>query len=232
MTSPTPNAAGRAGQGAHRPASAGAPGERGGRVFGPGPRRALAAAAAVLAVAGVAALAAHSGGGRAPAAPRGAGSSAKYGGLPSWLPKARTPVGRVLDASASRPAFSVQGEAVRASLPAGGEVLVTAAGPEVPEEGRFPVPPVTPTTFVVTFSSASRRIALAPSMFALVDERGDAHVPHVTGLHGGAPPLEVVPGGPVSLKLHAILPTGGGAVTWAPDGGRALASWDFSVEID
>jgi hypothetical protein len=69
-------------------------------------------------------------------------------------------------------------------------------------------------------------------VFTLIDERGEPHAPKVTGLHGGAPPMQVLPGHPVSLKLHAILPTGDGAVAWSPTGGATIASWDYAVEID
>jgi hypothetical protein len=45
-------------------------------------------------------------------------------------------------------------------------------------------------------------------------------------------PTRVVAGHPVTLTLSAALPTGNGQLRWAPLGGRAVASWDFDVEID
>ncbi|HUN77431.1 MAG TPA: hypothetical protein VMU32_00765 [Solirubrobacteraceae bacterium] len=54
----------------------------------------------------------------------------------------------------------------------------------------------------------------------------------MTALHGGPVPGTVPAGRTVSLKLFDVLPTGDGALEWAPDGGRALVGWDFTVEID
>ena len=35
----------------------------------------------------------------------------------------------------------------------------------------------------------------------------------------------------MSFELRAVLPTGDGALRWAP-AGKPVASWDFNVEID
>jgi len=145
---------------------------------------------------------------------RSAVSSAHYGGLPSWLPKPKVKVDRVLQGSPGRPAISIQGEPVLITT-AAGHVLARSVGPEVPEEGRFPVPAVTPTTFLVTFASASAPIPLARQQFAMVDERGALHRPHVTAMGGGPIPARVPAGRPLTLELHAILPTGSGALTMA-----------------
>lgn len=158
-------------------------------------------------------------------------SSAKYGGLPSWLPKPKTHVNRLLTASAAHPVLSIQGVTVAVDL-SGGRVLATAAGPEVPEDGHFPVPQTSPCTFIVTLSSASGTVALDPARFTFVDDFGHVHHPRVTALHGGALPQSVPPGKTVSLKLYSVLPTGDGGLEWAPDGGRALVAWDYTVEID
>jgi len=169
---------------------------------------------------------------RSPAhAPATAGSSAKYGGLPSWLPKPRVHINRLLAASVGHPALSIQGETIAVDLP-GGHVLATAAGPEVPEEGRFPVPATSPCTFIVTFASGSGTIPLDPAAFTLVDDLGHVHHPRVTALHGGPLPGSVPREKSVSLKLYDVLPTGDGALEWAPHGGRALVGWDYTVEID
>jgi hypothetical protein len=158
-------------------------------------------------------------------------STAKYGGLPAWLPKANIAVGRVLHASRAHPVLSVQGEAVSVQLTSG-RVLATAAGPSVPEEGQTPVAATSPCTFVVTFAAASGAIPLDPNTFTLIDEFGHVRHPQVTAMDGGAPPARVLPGRTVSLMLHDVLPTGDGGLTWAPDGGRPIVAWDFTVEID
>ena len=155
-----------------------------------------------------------------------------YGGLPSWLPKAKVQVHRVLQAGAGHTAVSVEGEAVAVTMPDGAKAQVTAVGPEVPEEGRFPVPAVTPTTFLVTFAASSKPIPLRQRDFELFDEHGNIHRPKLTALHGGPAPAATTPGHSTTVKLHDILPTGDGAVAWAPAGGKPIAAWDFTVEID
>jgi hypothetical protein len=57
--------------------------------------------------------------------------SARYGGLPSWLPKAKIPVGRVLQATSAHPALAIQGDVVSVHF-ASGRVLATAVGPTLP----------------------------------------------------------------------------------------------------
>ena len=158
-------------------------------------------------------------------------SAGKYGGLPSWLPKAKVPVNRIVEASAAHPALAIQGDTVSVNL-ASGRVLATAVGPTVPEDGRFPVPATSPCTFVVTLAGASGAIPVSARAFTLIDEFGHVRHPRVTTMGGGAPPLEVLPGRTVSLKVYDVLPTGDGGLSWAPSGGRQIASWDFDVEID
>jgi hypothetical protein len=158
-------------------------------------------------------------------------SKAKYGGLPTWLPKAKVPVGQVLHASQAHPALSIQGEGISVNL-GKASVLVTAAGPSVPEEGRTPVPKTSPCEFIVTFAHASGVIPIRAGVFKFIDEQGNVRHPRVTAMDGGAPPRAFVPGKPVSLTVYDVLPTGDGALTWSPRGGRPIASWDFDVEID
>jgi hypothetical protein len=225
----------------------------GGRAFGLGPRRAVRVTGAALilvalaALVGVALSSSH-GASATHAQPAGytarAGtsssaavaathniSSAKYGGLPSWLPQAKTPVNRVVTATAAHPALAIQGDTLAVDL-AGGRVLATAVGPQTPEQGRFPVPATSPCTFIVTFAHASGVIPLNARAFTFIDELGHVRHPRVTAIGAGALPRQILPGKPVSLKVYDILPTGDGGLTWAPDGGRPIASWDFDVEID
>jgi hypothetical protein len=157
--------------------------------------------------------------------------SAKYGGLPNWLPKPKVHVNRVLTATTAHPALSIQGDTVAVDLPHG-RVLATAVGPEVPEEGRFPVPATTPCTFIVTFASASGMVPLNPAAFTFLDDQGHTHHPQMTAMDGGPPPTMVAPGKTVSLKLYDVLPTGDGGLAWAPTGGRMFVGWDYTVEID
>jgi hypothetical protein len=158
-------------------------------------------------------------------------STEKYGGLPAWLPKGKVPVGRVLHATRAHPALSIQGEAISVDLRQA-SVLASAAGPAVPEEGRTPVPETSPCTFIVTFAHATAAIPINAAAFKFIDDHGHVRQPLVTGLNGAAPPRTIVPGKPVSLTLKGVLPTGDGALAWAPGSARPIASWDFTVEID
>jgi hypothetical protein len=202
----------------------------GGRARRLGPRRTVRVAGAVLALALIAALVSLLLAGNGTSAGK-SGSAARYGGIPSWLPKAKVPVGRIVKASRAHPVLAIQGNTVSVHL-ARGRVLATAVGPSVPEEGRFPVPATSPCTFIVTFAAASSVIPLRTTAFTFIDDFGHVRHPRVTAVGGGVPPRWVSPGRTVSLKVHDVLPTGDGGLTWAPDGGRPIVSWDFDVEID
>jgi hypothetical protein len=140
-------------------------------------------------------------------------------------------VGRVVTASSAHPWLAIEGDSVQADL-ARGRALVTAVGPTVPEEGGFPVPATSPCTFTVTLARAVGDVPLRASAFTITDELGHLHHPLVT-LPGGAPrPARVAPGRSVTLTVYGVLPTGNGALHWAPVDGKALVSWDFDVEID
>ena len=155
----------------------------------------------------------------------------RYGQLPSWLPKAKIPVGRIVNASAVHPWLAIQGDAVSVHL-ARARVLVTAVGSAVPNEGQFPVPKTTPCTFTVTLTAASGPIPLNPRAFTIVDQLGRLHHPQVSTTGGGPPPISVLPGQTVSLTVNEILPTGDGRLRWAPDEEAPIVSWDFNVEVD
>ncbi len=154
-----------------------------------------------------------------------------YGKIPSWLPSAAPPRQRTLHSSFSHPVLTLQGESLSILLPAA-RLLVTAAGPAVPEIGHTPVPATSPVTFTVTLMHASTLISLRRSAWVLVDENHQIHHPRVTALDGGPPPTQLRPGQTVSIKLHSVLPTGDGGLEWRPDGTHVIAGWDFNVEID
>lgn len=163
--------------------------------------------------------------------PSGSSSADRYGQLPSWLPKAKVPVGRMVTATAAHPWLAVQGDTVTVRL-THARLLATAVGPVVPEEGKFPVPKTSPCSFTVTLSAASQRVPLAAKQFTILDELSHLHHPHVHALGGGTAPKWLLPGQTVSLKVNDVLPTGGGQLRWAPEGVRPIVSWDFDVEID
>jgi hypothetical protein len=153
-----------------------------------------------------------------------------YGGLPSWLPKPSVPVGRVVTASAAHPRLAIQGDTVRVLL-TGAQVLATAVGPQVPEEGQFPVPETTRCTFTITFAKATGTFTLRAADFATVDDRGQLHRLRLHLRGGGPLPAQVTAGQTVSVIMTGRLPAGNGQLIWAP-AGRNTVSWDFSVEID
>jgi hypothetical protein len=186
----------------------------------------IALGALVIGVSVYVALPAHGG-----SAASASASASGYGGLPSWLPTASVPVGRVVRASAAHPWLAIEGDTVQVQL-AVGQADVTTVGPQVPEEGQFPVPATTPCTFMVTFASASGSVPLAAGAFTITDEHGKLYHPSVGVQGGGAVPAVVAVGRPLTLVMNAVLPTGAGQLSWTPAGGRPIVSWDFDVEID
>jgi hypothetical protein len=155
----------------------------------------------------------------------------KYGGLPSWLPKAKIPVGRVLQASSARPQLGIEGDTMVVHV-GSAEVTATAVGPQVPSEGQFPVPPTSPCTFDITLAKASGIIPLRQQDFTTVDELGYVHPLLVTLQGGERMPAYIRPGQTLTLVLSAVLPTGNGTLRWSPGASKPIASWDFAVEID
>ncbi len=169
-----------------------------------------------------------------PAAPGGRGADAgdrTYGSLPSWLPTSTVPVGRVVTASAAHPAVGIEGDTMRVDLPRG-RVTVTAVGPAVPEEGRFPIPASTRCTFTVTMTGATAAIPVLAAQWSSIDERNALHRLRLVPTAGGTARGSVGPGETVSFDLVADLPPGSGALMWSPTGSRTVGTWDFDVEID
>lgn len=147
---------------------------------------------------------------------QGSGAAANaYGPLPTWLPKATTPVGRVVTASAAHPALAIEGDTVRMAL-AHGSALATLVGPDMPGSGKLPVPETVRCTFTLKLARESGTVPLRG--FTLLDEYGNTYRPAVT-VHGSV------------ITLITVLPTGSGQLRWTPDG-VPVASWDFDVEVD
>jgi hypothetical protein len=198
--------------------------ERRGSGRSPGRRtRSALAIVAVAVVTVVVVILATQGGGAKPAA--------KYGGLPSWLPKTTAPTDQLVSATAAHPKLAVEGDTVRVGL-AHGQVDTTVVGPEVPEEGKLPVPATTPCSFTVTMTRVSGNVPLRASDFTILAENSRLYHPRVSGPHGRPAPSVVKPGQTVMLTIKAALPTGGGQVRWKPAAGPPISSWDFDVEID
>jgi len=159
------------------------------------------------------------------------GSAAKYGGIPSWLPRPKVRVGRIVQASTAHPWLAIEGDTVSVNL-AGGRTTATAVGPAVPEEGQFPVPRTTPCTFTLTLTRVSGVVPLSAGAFTIIDEEGAIHHPRVRVTGGGTLPRRLGPGRSISLTIDDVLPTGAGTLSWAPNTAKPIVSWDFDVEID
>jgi len=170
----------------------------------------------------------------AAASPRGSGtadSNNTYGTLPSWLPKAPIPVGRVVQASTEHPWVGIEGDTVVVHMN-GHHVNAVLVGPAVPEEGDFPIPKTTASTFTLTLSGATGSIPIVPSHFLIFDEEGHRYLPQITSLDRGPAPTVVRPGHPVTLRLFNYLPPGAGEVVWTADGKRPVVSFEYVTEID
>jgi hypothetical protein len=157
--------------------------------------------------------------------------AARYGGLPTWLPRTAAPTDHLVTATSTHPKLAVEGDTVRVDL-VHGQADTTIVGPQVPEEGKFPVPATSPCSFTVTLTRVSGHVPLRASDFTILAENSHLYHPRVSGPHGGPVPRVVKPGQTVMLTVKAVLPTGGGQVRWTPQHGPPLSSWDFAVEID
>jgi hypothetical protein len=146
------------------------------------------------------------------------------------LPKSTLAVHRVVEASAAKPQLGVEGDTFTVVL-SSGRVTATLVGPDVTTQGQYPPPQSTPCTFVLTLTNAGGAVPINPADFTIVDQVGHLYHPQVSR-DGAAPPAAVPAGGPITLHLNAVLPTGSGQFRWAAAAGAPIASWDFSVEID
>jgi hypothetical protein len=159
------------------------------------------------------------------------GGHTRHAGRSTWLPKAPVRRDRVVTATPAHPRLAIEGDTVAVHLP-GGRLRMAAVGPDVPEEGQVPVPQTSPCRFTVTLSAVHGSVPLNARAFSFLSEDGQVRRARMTLRGGGRPPSRVVAGHPVTVSLTAVLPTGNGQLRWAPLGGRAVASWDFEVEID
>ena len=155
-----------------------------------------------------------------------------FAGFPSFLPKDTvdgSALHTVVTASSNNPALASQGDSVRVSL-AGGSVLATVTGPEVPNEGLPTQAPTSPATFLLTFSQARGVVPLAASAFKAIDDEGRVYT--LTAPSGSSVPATVRAGQTVSFKLFANVATGEGRLRWIPSGHLAPVEWDYVVEDD
>ena len=147
------------------------------------------------------------------------------------ITRASFPVGRIVAASHAHPWVAIQGDTV-AVRSRSARVLATVIGPAVPRASSLAAPASTPCTFTVKLHATSGNLPLSPSAFAIVDELGHVQHPLISGAGGSALPARLMPGRTITLSARAVLPVGAGQMTFSPDGGAPIVSWDFDVELD
>ncbi len=195
----------------------------GGRASGLGLGRAAASAAVTVVVVASGALL------------TGCGSSSHHNGLigyPSYLPKytLNDPGAQPLVGTASRPALTNQGQAVRVETPRW-SVLAVVSGPQVPGEGLPYQAPTTTCTWTVTLSQATGPVPISVADFDSIDNFGNVYRPYLVPGQP-APPGVLRPNQRVSFDLRAGEAVGEGLMRWAPNGSQIVAKWDFVVEND
>lgn len=154
-----------------------------------------------------------------------------YGGVPSYLPKDTVHSDQVLSGSVEKPALTAEGDGVEVSLPTGGSVLATVTGPDVPGEGFAVQPETTTCTWTISLSGATRDVPVTLADLTTLDQLGNVY--RLSPVAGRAAiPAVVHPGQTVSFEVRTVMKTGEGVLRWAPANGKAVASWDFEVEID
>jgi hypothetical protein len=191
------------------------------------PARPRAAVALVLGAAAAACALALSG----CSAPSHPEAAATYGSLPSYLPKSSIHPDSVLTGTTTRPALTVEGDAVNVKLAAGSGLRATVLGPVVPGEGLPYQPDSTAATFLITLTDATRSVPVSIDQFRTVDHLGNVYVMQLLP-DEPALPSSVEPGQTVSFELRARMVTGEGVMQWAPDAQHPVATWDFVVEND
>ena len=77
------------------------------------------------------------------------------------------PTDHLVTATAAHPRLAVEGDTVHVEL-AHAQVDTTIVGPQVPEEGEFPVPATSPCSFTVTLTRASGAVSLRASDFTIL----------------------------------------------------------------
>ncbi|MDO0929599.1 hypothetical protein QQY24_31085 [Streptomyces sp. TG1A-8] len=121
----------------------------------------------------------------------------------------------------------VMGDSVRAELP-GTTAVVTAGGPsEEPIAKPSGVPDHAVGTITVTVRDATRPLTLHTTDFSSRDENGTAI--HLAAR--GPATVTARPGQAVTLTLVGTYEAGAAELTWR-HAGKAVAIWDFNIELD
>ena len=119
------------------------------------------------------------------------------------------------------------GAPVRANLPAGASVLITALGPDVKLLGAAPTVAKSVQGVITitedgpgTGTGTGTPVKLDPADFSSRDDTGsDITLTAVAGASA------------TSLRLAGTFPAGAAQITWR-QGGKPIVVWDFNVELD
>ncbi|MCQ4043274.1 hypothetical protein ACFOSC_01120 [Streptantibioticus rubrisoli] len=119
------------------------------------------------------------------------------------------------------------GAPIRAQLP-GATTVITATGPaeDLPSAGSK-VPDHTTGTISIALTQSTGPIAVAAGDFSSRDEQG-RNVPRTPH---GPDTVTAAPGKPAALTLVDTYHSGAAQLTWRHDG-KAVAIWDFNIELD
>lgn len=133
-----------------------------------------------------------------------------------------------LAASIGHPQLLAMGAPVEASLPGGVRALISTAGPteDLPPGGAKPGSKVH-GQITVTVTPSAGTVRLAAADLACRDQTGALVALRPIGPAG----VTASPGHPASLVLAGTFRDGDAQLNWRQDG-RAIAIWDFTIEID
>lgn len=164
----------------------------------------------------------------------------RLGAVPIPTPRAGSRLAPV--ARPRHPQLLAMGEQVEAKVP-GGDVLVSALGPTQDVSigaGRHPAnaarpPKSTMGTIAVTLRPRAGQLAVRASDFTSRDQSGAAVPLRALGSASGTAAAAMTKTGTgtgtTTLLLRGRFPSGSAQLTWR-HGGRVLAIWVFTVELD
>jgi hypothetical protein len=118
------------------------------------------------------------------------------------------------------------GDAVSAHLP-GVQAVIRASGPtqDVTARSGTRPPDHTTGTITITAGQATAPLPLRPGDFTSRDQQGKNVALTASGT------VTATPGHPATVTLHGTFRAGAAELTWR-QGGKVIAIWDFTIELD
>lgn len=133
-------------------------------------------------------------------------------------------------ASAGRVQLLAMGASVAVVLGGGTTATATASGPEqaiTSPTSTTAGAESTPATIIVTVHVDTGTLHLAAADLVIRDEQGDP----VPITPSGPATVDAAAGQTATLVVGGVSTSGAGAMSWQP-GGKPLAIWDFTIELD